>query len=30
METILDLDHRERIRWVQEISNLNRRLSEGE
>lgn len=30
MDTILDLDHRERIRWVQEISNLNKRLNEGE
>jgi hypothetical protein len=30
METILDLDHRERIRWVQEISSLNKRLNEGD
>jgi hypothetical protein len=29
METILDLEHRDRIRWVQEISGLNRRLNEG-
>jgi len=30
METILDLDHRERIRLVQEISSLNKRLNEGD
>jgi hypothetical protein len=30
MDTILDLDHHERIRWVLEISNLNKRLNEGE
>lgn len=28
-ETVLALDHRERRRWVEEISKINRRLGEG-
>ena len=27
-ETVLELEHRERRRWVEEISRINRRLSE--
>ena len=27
---ILELEHRERHRWVEEISKINRRLTEGE
>ena len=27
-ETVLQLEHRERRRWVEEISRINRRLSE--
>jgi hypothetical protein len=29
MADILELDHVERQRWVEEIANVNRRLSEG-
>ncbi|SFS99051.1 DUF6760 family protein [Saccharopolyspora flava] len=28
-EEILDLDHRERGRWVQEIARINTRMNEG-
>jgi len=27
MEQIMDLEHKERHRWVEEISKINRRLS---
>jgi hypothetical protein len=27
-ETVMDLDHFERARWVQEISSINQRLSD--
>ncbi|HVL39526.1 MAG TPA: DUF6760 family protein [Fimbriimonadaceae bacterium] len=28
-DTILEMEHRERHRWVEEISKINRRLSGG-
>ena len=29
MDDILDLEHADRHRWVEEISKINRRISEG-
>ncbi len=29
LDTILDLEHRDRIRFIEEIGRINRRLSEG-
>ena len=29
LDTILDLEHRDRIRYIEEIGRINRRLSEG-
>ncbi len=30
LEQILNLEHTDRHRWVEEISKINRRISEGE
>jgi hypothetical protein len=29
MDTILDLDHAERRKWVEEVASINRKLNEG-
>jgi hypothetical protein len=30
METILDLEHPDRLRFIEEIARINQRLTEGE